>query len=164
MKKSISKLLAVILSVLFIFQTSMVAFAEDEPDWEDANWSQEEFDEILNNNPGSQISPLTDGLINRARISISKSGTTLKIAGGTQCIPSVVKCGFKVVTIKRRSSSSASWSTYKTYDDLYNSSYNYSLGKTLTVPKGYQWKVYCTHYAKKSLFSTEKIENSSNIV
>lgn len=164
MKKSISKLLAIILSALFIFQTSVVAIAEDTPDWVDANWTQAEFEEILSNNPDNQISALTDGLINNAYIGISNSGTTLKIAGTTQCAVSVVKCGFTVVTIKRRTSSTASWTTYKTYEDLYDSSNIYVLGKTITVPKGYQWRVYCTHYAKKSIFSTEKIERTSNII
>lgn len=164
MKKSISKLFAIILSVLFLFQASLVAFADDAPDWVDANWSQEEFEEVLSHNPNSQITTFTSGLITRASVGITYSGTTLEIGAITQCANVVVKCGFTVVTVKKRTSSSASWTTYKTYEDLYTNSNNYYLQKTLTVPTGYQWRVYCTHYAKKSLLSTEKIENASNIV
>lgn len=164
MKKSISKLFAIVLSVLFLFQANLVAFADDAPDWEDANWSQEEIEEILSHNPNSQINTLTGGLINCANITISNSGTTLNIIALTQCATAVVKCGYTVVTIKKRTSSSAAWTTYKTYEDLYRNSNYYNLGKTLTVPKGYQWQVYCTHYAKKSLLSTEKIDDESNVL
>lgn len=164
MKKTISKLLAIILSLLFIFQTSTVVFAEENPDWQDATWTQEEFDNIYYSNPSNQISAFTSGLIFNYGIAISSSGSNLLIAGKTICDPDVVKCGFTEVIIKKRTSSSAAWTTYKTYKDLYNSASSYTLTKTISVPTGYQYRVYCTHYAKKSLFSTEKISNSSNII
>ncbi|MGN1420983.1 MAG: hypothetical protein ACI4XC_05670 [Eubacterium sp.] len=164
MKRAISKSLAILLSFLFIFQTSLVAFADDEPDWQDANWTQEEFNDILAQNPNNQISTYTSGLIYSYAIGVSSSGSNLLIAGKTTCDPDVVKCGFKVVTIKRRKSSTASWVTYKTYEDLYIDNSGYTLTKTLSVPTGYQYRVYCTHYAKKNILSTEKIENVSNVV
>jgi hypothetical protein len=164
MKKTISKLLAIILSFLFVFQTSFVAFAEDEPDWQDVTWTQEEFDNVYYQNPNNQISTLASGLILSYGIAVSKSGSNLLIAGKTICDLDIIKCGFTVVTIKRRTSSSASWTTYKTYEDLYNSTSSYTLAKSIAVPTGYQYRVYCTHYAKKSLISTEKINNSSNII
>ena len=164
MKKTFSSLLAIVLSFLFVFQTNFVAFADDEPDWEDANWTQEEFDEILNQNPNNQVSTYASGLILAYSIAISSSGSNLLIAGKTRCAPDVVKCGFTVLTIKRRTSSSASWTTYKTYSDLYDNDPSYTLAKTITVPTGYQYRVYCTHYAKKSLLSTQKIDNASNVI
>jgi hypothetical protein len=164
MRKSFIKLSAIFLSFLFIFQTSFVALADDEPDWEDATWTQEEFDDILSQNPENQISTLTSGLINTYSIAVSSSGSNLLVGGKTICSLGVVKCGFSVVTIKRRKSSTSSWTTYKTYEDLYLNNSAYTLAKTISVPTGYQYRVYCTHYAKKSLFSTEKIENTSNVV
>jgi hypothetical protein len=164
MKKSISKFLAIILSLLFVFQANFVAFADNEPDWQDANWTQSEFDDIYYQNSNNQISTLTSGLIFNYGIAISSSGSNLLIAGKTICDTDVVKCGFTVVTIKRRTSSTKSWSTYKTYEDLYNSSSSYTLTKTISVSKGYQYRVYCTHYAKKNILSTEKIDNASNVV
>lgn len=164
MKRAISKALAILLSFLFIFQTSLVAFADDEPDWQDAEWTQEEFNDILAQNPNNQISTYTSGLIFSYSIAVSSSGSKLLIAGDTICDPDVVKCGFKVVTIKRRKSSTASWVTYKTYEDLYDNDPAYTLAKTLSVPTGYQYIVVCTHYAKKNILSTEKIENESNVV
>jgi hypothetical protein len=106
----------------------------------------------------------SSGLILSYGIAVSKSGSNLLIAGKTICDLDIIKCGFTVVTIKRRTSSSASWTTYKTYEDLYNSTSSYTLAKSIAVPTGYQYRVYCTHYAKKSLISTEKINNSSNII
>lgn len=170
MKKSINKILALLLVFTFIFQVSFVALAdENEPDWEDITLTQEEFDEILALNPQRQTTSMsgqTDtkatGLIASYSIAISGNGSTLIIAGSTNCNPDVVKCGFKVVTIQRRTSSTASWTTYKTYEDLYYNTSVYTLAKTLTVPTGYQYRVTCTHYAKKNLLSTQKINNTSN--
>lgn len=164
MKKSLSRLLAVLIAILFIFQTSTIAFADDEPDWQDATFTQEEFDDILSQNPNNQISLLTSGLIAAYSIGISANGRNLLIAGQTICAPSVVKSGYTIVTIKRRANSSASWTTYKTYEDLYRSAPSYILSKSIAVAAGYQYRVYCTHYAKKNLFSTEKIDNVSNII
>lgn len=164
MRRIISRLIAIILSLLFIFQTSLVVFAENEPDWQDVSWTQEEFDNIYYQNPNNQINTVSSGLILSYGIAISRNGSELLIAGNTICDLDIVKCGFTVVTIKRRTSSSASWTTYKTYEDLYNNTSSYSLAKRITVPTGYQYRVYCTHYAKKSLLSTEKINNSSNII
>ena len=164
MKKTVSSILAVFLSLLFVFQTSLAALADEEPDWQDISLTQEEFDEILRQNPNNQIAAYTSGLILSYSIGISKSGSNLVIAGTTFCGSNVKKCGFSVVTIKRRTSSTASWTTYKTYEDLYRDSYSYTLSKTIAVASGYQYKVYCTHYAKKSLLSTEKISNSSNVI
>lgn len=164
MKKTVSSLLAIVLSFLFIFQTSLVAFADDEPDWEDVTLSQEEFDSILSKNQNNQASTYASGLILSYAIAISNNGSNLLVAGKTHCDPDVVKCGFSVITIKRRTSSTASWTTYKTYTDLYENDPAYTLTKTIAVATGYQYMVTCTHYAKKNIFSTQKINNESNVI
>lgn len=172
MKKSISKLLALVLAFMFVFQTSFVALANDnEPDWVDVEMTQEEFDSILalneqssSSSMGGQASTQATGLIYAYSIAVSGSGTTLRIAGKTNCNMDVVKCGFSIITIQRRTSSTASWSTYKTYEDLYNNTFAYTLTKSITVPTNYQYRVTCTHYAKKNLFSTQKINNTSNVI
>lgn len=164
MKKRISRLLAILLSLLFILQANMVVFAETEPDWQDVILTQEQFEEILSQNPDNQANPRTSGLIAAYSIAISATGNDLIIVGRTICIPDVVKSGFTVVTLKRRASSTASWTTYKTYEDLYDNSSSHILSKKITVPKGYLYRVYCTHYAKKNLFSREKIDNASNVL
>lgn len=165
MKKSISKLLAILLALLFIFQANLVVFANNEnnePDWQDVILTQDEFNDILAQNPNNQLNSRTSGLIAAYSIAMDASGNQLRIVGQTICDPNVVKCGFTVVTLKRRASSTTSWTTYKTYEDLYRDAPSYTLSKSIIVPKGYQYRVYCTHYAKKNLFSREKIDNASN--
>lgn len=172
MKKSIGKVLAILLSFMFVFQTSFIALANDnEPDWVDIEMTQEEFDSILALNEQSNSSSMSGqsntqatNLIFAYSIAVSGSGTTLKIAGKTNCNPDVVKCGFSIITIQRRTSSTASWTTYKTYEDLYNNTFSYALAKSITVASNYQYRITCTHYAKKNLLSTQKINNTSNVV
>lgn len=170
MKKTISKVLALLLSLTLIFQISFIAFAdESDPDWEDITLTQEEFDKILALNPQRQSTSMSGeadiqatSLILSYAIGITGNGSNLIISGRTNCNPDVVKCGFKVVTIQQRTSSTSSWTTYKTYEDLYNNNFAYTLSKSITVPTGYQYRVTCTHYAKKNLLSTQKINNTSN--
>lgn len=164
MKKTISRTLAILLSLLFIFQTNLVVFADNEPDWEDVILTQEQFEEILSQNPNNQLNTRTSGLILIYAIAMNASGNDLLLAGKTICDPDVIKCGFTEIILKRRTSSSASWTTYKTYEDLYNNSSSYTITKRITVPSGYQYRFYCTHYAKKNLFSKEKIDNASNVL
>lgn len=160
MKKIISILLVVIVIVFCVIPTSAMAINDAE---NDVSFSQEEF-ELLNpiyaEYDGNANTRAT-GLITDYDLAIAKSGTKLVIKGYTYRSDEVVKCGFKEVVIQRRTSSSASWSDYKTYEDLYSESTKYTLKKSLTVATGYQYRVTAIHYAKKSLFSTQKIEVST---
>lgn len=164
--KKVFKLMVISL-LLFTFLVPYTAFAEiggTDAEWQDIELSEEEFNNLLANNPNNSISTHTSGLITTYMISVTKSGKNLIITGRTSGTSEVVKCGFSKVTIQQRKNSSSSWSEYKSYTDLYSESRIYSLSKTIAVPSGYQYRVTCTHYAKKSLFSTEKISNTSNTV
>lgn len=166
MKKILYSTFIVCLSVVLLCG-SLTAFAEDgeaRPEWQDITLTQEEFAGILANNPNNAVSPCATGLISGYSIAVQKNGNTLTIGGKTNCISSVVKCGFKEVVIQYRPSSSASWSEYLTYTDLYVDSYGYTLSKTVTVPSACQYRVTCKHYAKKNILSTQTINNTSNIV
>ena len=117
---------------------------------------------MLENTSAIGISPYSTGLISGCDIRIAKQGsTTLLISGYTNGSSEVVKCGFTKVVIQRKKSSSTSWSNYKTYKDLYSNSTKYKLSKSITVEKGYQYRVTATHYAKKSLLSTKKIDSTT---
>lgn len=166
MKKILYSTLIVCLSVVLLCG-NLTAFAEDretQPMWQDITLTREEFDGIMANNPNNNVSPCATGLITLYLIAVEKSGNTLIITGKTYCSSSVVKCGFKEVVIQRRVSSTASWNDYQSYTDLYVDSNNYTLSKSITVPIGYQYRVTCIHYAKKNILSTQKIDNTSNIV
>ena len=165
MKRIINTL--VVFSLLFAFLIPQIAYASDNtdaPEWTDISISDSEFEAILENNPNNQISKRSTGLIDTYSIAVSKSGSNLLIAGRTTCSTDVTKCGLKEVIIQRRKNSSSSWSDYKTYDDLYTDGHTYILSKSIAVASGYQYRVTCTHYDKKNLFSTQKINNVSNVV
>lgn len=165
MKKIISFIMMCCL--LLTISTPNVVFAsisENEPDWEDVYLSDEEFDEILSFNQNNNVSTCATGLINVYAIGVSKNGEALIIAGKTIGSSDVKKCGFSVLTIQRRTGAGDTWKNYLTYKDIYNDYNVYNLGKTINLPSGYQYRVTCTHYAKKNILSVEKIDNVSNAV
>lgn len=104
------------------------------------------------------------GLILSYGIQLSVTGTTLKILAETNCVSTVVKSGFKNFVVQRKKANSASWSDYYDYGDLYSETYSAVLSTTLAVTSGYQYRVSCKHYAKKSLLVTESISHTSNVV
>lgn len=165
MKKIIRMVLVscMILSLL-IPNVAFAASGEIQEDWQDIILSEEEFEEVLSNNPSNEIQPLAAGLIDSYSIGIAKDGNTLIIAGKTSGSTDVKKCGFSEVIIQRRANSSSSWANYLTYKDLYIDARIYALTKRINMPSGYQYRVKCTHYAKKNIFSVEKIDNVSNTV
>lgn len=163
MKKIIRLIITVCLMLtLLIPNVVFAAVGGEQTDWKDIYLSDEETKEILDLNPENQIITMASGLIREHKLSISKSGNSLIIVGRTSGANGVSKCGFTKITIQRRNNSSASWSNYKTYNDLYNNSAYYSLSKSLSVTSGYQYRVIGTHYAKKSIINTQKVNNTSN--
>ncbi len=168
MKKIFCVVISIVLVAAIVFPFSTLALTNDNPisDWEDAILSESEKDEILAN--GNSFTTNGDvrasDLIAAYSIGISKSGTNLYIVGETIGTAEVVKSGFKEVIIQRRTSSNTSWTDYITYEDLYIDQFAYNLAKVITVPSGYQYRVTCVHYAKKHIFSTQKLDNVSNTV
>lgn len=164
MKKFIKCTFLICLS--FIMLVPNVAYAEDKnvPEWEDVTLTEEELNEILAPYIVDNTKTRTSGLITAYGMAISKSGSKLLIAGKTYGNADVTKCGFSKVIVQRRKNSDYSWSTYASFYDLYSNSTGYVLTKDLTPPSGYQYRVTCTHYARENIFSTEKIDNISNIV
>lgn len=165
MKKILKAIAVSCIAVMFLIPNVAVAAEREQPEWEDIVLSQEEFEEALSNNPNNEIQPYTSGLIVAYHISVSKEGMgTLVITGKTIGSNDVVKCGFKKVLVQIRPSNNPNWSDFSIYSDLYNDAGIYVLSKQIVVPKGYQYRVVCTHYAKKNILQTEKIDNTSNVV
>ena len=165
MKKIVS--LACVICLLFSLLIPSSAFANEEiqEELQDITLTEEEFNEILSNNPDNGVSTCATGLIVSYSIGVSKNGETLIIAGQTFGITEVKKCGFSVLTIQRRTGVGDTWKNYLTYNDVfYNDSSVYALAKKINLPSGYQYRVTCTHYAKKNILSVEKIDNVSNAV
>lgn len=155
MKKYISIFLT-ILTVITCF-APVTTFASESTE-DDAYFTQEEF-ETLEQIGVENITTYASGLITRHDLKIAKKdANNLLISGYTYGSSEVSKCGFTKVIIQRKKSNVTSWSNYKTYTDLYSNSNKYNLSKSITVDKGYQYRVTAIHYAKKSLLSTQKIE------
>lgn len=163
MRRVIKSISFILLALVMLVPTTAFATEEEVPEWQDITISDEELDEFLAPYMVDNTMSRASGLIAAYGIAIQKSGTSLKIAGKTACVSGVTKCGFTEVIIQRRAKSTDSWSQYTKYTDLYSNSGGYVLTKTITPPSGYQYRITCTHYAKKIL-STEKIPNISNIV
>lgn len=166
MKKILRSLLIICLAFMMLVPTTLAADA-NAPELQDASLTDEEIEEILALNPNNlttKENARASDLIAKYSIAISQSGSTLYIVGKTIGTTEVVKCGFKEVVVQRRANSSSSWSDYATYEDLYWDATMYNMAKTLTVPSGYQYRVTCVHYAKKNIFSVQKIDNVSNIL
>ena len=163
MKKFFKSLFLITLCVIMMIPSA--AFAQDtDIELEDVSLSEEEINEILDPYIVDNTQTRASGLIVAYGISIKKDGNKLLIVGKTNCGAGVVKCGFTHVTVQRRKNSSYSWSQCTKFEDLYSDSTGYVLTASITPQKGYQYRVSCTHYAKKNIFSTENINNISNIV
>lgn len=160
MKRLVSLLLsAIVLFTCCVFQTSAINEENFVPYVIDFSLTSSAFEKEsgVSENRAS-------GLILIYGVEISVTGTSLKIIAQTYCDDSVVKSGFKNFVVQRKKPSSTVWSDYYDYGDLYNSSYSATLSTTLAVESGYEYRVTCKHYAKKSLLVTQSISNTSNIV
>lgn len=157
MKKYLSIILSAVIAIICLIP--FTAFAKENTEY-DANFTQAEF-ESLEHVYAISIQPYSSGLITDYKLGIAKSGNNLQISGYTKGSDKVIKCGFTKVTIQRRTSQSESWSNYKTLNDLYSDSNYYKLSKSIPVNSGYQYRVTATHYAKKSLLSTQKIDSTT---
>lgn len=160
--KVISMVLSVVAMITCILPTTAFA-ANSNINTDDVIFTEAEFEAL---NPiyaeyEESSKARATGLIMKKNIGIAKSGSALLISGYTYGTSDVEKAGFKEVVIERRKNSSSSWSEYKVYEDLYSSSAKYTLSKSVTVPSGYQYRVTAVHYAKASLFSTQKVEGVS---
>lgn len=126
------------------------------------------LDFVLTSNLDSNIATENDtrasGLILSTALGIATEGSNLFIEGKVLCAPDVVKCGFKNLMVQRRASSSDSWRDYYEYGNVYTDGSSTGLSTTLAVARGYQYRVTCKHYAKKSLLVTQTISSTSNIV
>lgn len=163
--KVISMVLSVVAMITCILPTTAFA-ANSNINTDDVIFTEAEFEAL---NPiyaeyEESSKARATGLITKKNIGIAKNGSALVISGYTYGTSDVEKAGFKEVVIERRKNSSSSWSEYKVYENLYSSSAKYTLSKSVTVPSGYQYRVTAVHYAKASLFSTQKVEGVSGYI
>lgn len=160
MKRLISLLLcAITLFTCCVFQTSAVEEEKFVPYVTDFELTSAVL-EHTNETVESRVS----GLILSYGVELSITGTSIKIRAQTNCIADVVKCGFKNFVVQRKKTTGTTWSDYYDYGDMYTETFSSNVNTTLAVGSGYQYRVTCKHYAKKSLLVTQSISNTSNVV
>ena len=158
MKKIFCSFLAVVMMFSFFAFDTFAVSEEAAPQVIDFTLSSAE----LSSEAISEVR--ASGLILIYALSIKKSGTSITITGKTSCASGVIKCGFKNLTVERRKDSNSSWTDYYDYGDVYRESTVATISTTLAVASGYQYRVTCKHYAKKSLLSTQTISNASAVL
>ena len=163
MKKKIKAVFIIVLCFISIFSSQAFAFEKNDIEVSDIVLSQEEINEILA--LGNTYTPdaRATGLIATATAAINDNNKLLQFVGTMMCIGEVVKCGFEDIVVQRRVSSSSAWTNYYTFDDSYAESSAHSVVKAVTTNTGYEYRVTCTLYAKKNIFSVERIDMVSNI-
>lgn len=160
MKRLVSLLLiAIILFTCCVFQTNAINEEKFIPYVIDLSLTSPIYE-----NANESTESRATGLIMSYGLEISATGTTIRILGETYCAGSVVKSGFKNLVVQRKKVSSSTWSDYYDYGDLYSDTYAASVNTTLAVESGYEYRVTCKHYAKKSWLVTQSISNTSNVV
>lgn len=156
MKKYLSIILSIFMAICCLVPYTVLASNTED----DIVIKKTEFEKLEHTYAEYVETRATDLIVNK-NLGIAKSGSSLVISGSTTGTSSVIKCGFTKVTIQQRKRSSDNWINYKSYNDLYSDSNTYTLGKKVSVPSGYQYRVTAIHYAKQSMFSIQKIEAST---
>ena len=101
------------------------------------------------------------GLIISTELTISKDGSKLILYALTDCALSVKKCGFTEIIIQRKKPTSTRWEDHKVYLDTYTDGTSLEFNKVVTLNSGYQYRATAVHYAKKSIFSTQKVSSTT---
>lgn len=160
MKKAVSFLLCAVLMFSFFSMNASASASESfVPYVIDFTVTTE-----ISTDATNEMDSRASGLILAYGLSLTKTANSLYIEGITNCSPEVVKCGFKDLTVQRRKTTSDAWKDYYEYGNVYRDATAAFLSTTLAVESGYQYRIYCKHYAKKNIFSVETITNTSNIV
>ena len=142
---------------------SISAFAsvESEPASNDYYISDEDFENLEHVDSESNfISTYASGLIQNKTLSLAKDGNNLIIKATTKGISDVKKCGFTYIKLQQYKN--GSWVDYKVFDDIYTETIYCSVTKSVAGTKGYKYRVVAEHYARKSIFTREKIANQTS--
>lgn len=124
--------------------------------------TSDETEQTNQDNSGNQAR--VSGLISSYSISASESDGKLVVIGMTSCSEVMKRVGFKSIIIQRRVNSDSSWEDYLEYEDVYSETNVYNYSNSISVPSGYQYRVYAVHYAYKNLFVSQKLENTSGTI
>lgn len=162
--KKIRAMFIIVLCFISIFSFRSFAFEKNDIEVSDIVLTQSEMDEILALGNSYTTDERASGLIVSATAAINNDHKLLQFVGTMMCTLDVVKCGFEDIVVQRRASSSSAWTHYYTFDDSYEESSSHTVIKAVTTNTGYEYRVVCNLYAKKNIFSVERIDMVSNIM
>lgn len=164
MENKIKSVFIIVLCFVCVFSFQAFAFEKNDIEVSNIVLSQEEINEILAFGNTYTPEERATGLIFRGAVAINDDYKLLQFVGTIGCSPEVVKCGFEDIVVQRRASSSSAWTHYYTFDDSYEESNTHTVVKAVTTVTGYEYRVVCNLYAKKNIFSVERIDMVSNIM
>lgn len=140
MKKIISLVLAIVMSCsIALGLDSSVMASEELPCVDGSYLTEEDSSEVT-------VGSMTRGIyLGSGSSMISKAGTGKITAGGDTVGQTIVS---KIsVTVRVERLVNGKWQAYTSWSATkYNSAY-VSSSKTLSVPRGYYYRVYCSHFA-----------------
>lgn len=142
MKKILSALLVtVMVCTLVAGTTSNVARAEEEPEIVDGSYlTDEDSSEVV-------VGPKTRGIyLKSGSSSITELGSGKIGAGGSTTAQTTVSSISVHVRVQRLLN--GSWASYTSWSVVKSNTSFVSTSKTLTVPKGYYYRTYCSHAAE----------------
>ncbi len=161
------KILSLLLVILTLVTMNVTAFAQtnesldNEPLAYDYYISNDDFYKLEHVNAiDNDISICATGLITTKTLSLAKDGNNLIIKAITKGTSEVKKSGFTYIKLQQYKN--GDWIDYKVFEDLYNEATFCSVTKSVTATKGYKYRLVAQHYAKKNLFSVEKIVNTTS--
>lgn len=160
-------IIACLISILVFGIFPVSVYAKNKIDDEIPISEEFEIDEktygIYNTCNDTDINSVSTKLIINTFLKLSKSSGKLIISAKTVCVTGVKKCGFTYIKLQRQIN--GNWMDYTPccYYEQYTESVSYSFNKTVSVPKGYKYRVVCEHYAQKSkMFIFKDTEKSYN--
>lgn len=148
MKKRIMALSLALMICFMIFEnTGVTANAEDLGD-------DISFSELMTENTLIGIAQLqTRGIYLAEGNSFINKISTSKIGAGGNTI-AATKCKVSITSIVERSSSGTSWARVTSWTSTTTSGYSASVSKSLTITKGYYYRVRSSHYASTDVSSS----------
>lgn len=139
-RKILSLVMAIVMVCAMVVSTQRVAYAADEPTCVDGSYlTHDDSSEVT-------VGSMTRGVYLKSGSStITKAGNGKIAAGGNTVGQKSVSKITVVVAVQQYKN--GSWYHYTSWSATnYNSNY-VSSSKTLSVPTGYYYRVYCTHSA-----------------
>ena len=144
MKRFLSAILAVVMVCTLTFGTTSVAEAKEEPIIVDGSVLTDEESSIVT------VEPLTRGLYLKSGSSTIVEAGSGKIAVGGDTVGQKVVSKIAVYVRVQRLVG-GSWAAYTSWSATKTNAAYVGTSKTYTVPKGYYYRVYCTHTAESDV-------------